>query len=163
MKINISIFKAIQRIFSPDYIYTIDKSINYKTENYWFFKEFGTQTYVKKTYEQLINSDFFREVNPKDIAFIAETEARKKLIDTKLSISEETRCGVYTITNGNNEITVTGKEFMKDRELIDNTAGVDATRIAFYTGLRKGREISNKLAQQKPSDHKFNQPLKLVK
>jgi hypothetical protein len=147
MKLILSffIFKAIKKVFSPSYTYTLDMKISNSGETGWIFKEFGTHTYVKKTWIQLLEGDFLREVNPKDIATIAEAEARKKVTGNRFSIIEENRNGVWTLENRDRKITVTGKEFLKNKELISNIKTVDATRIAYYTGLRKGREISETL------------------
>jgi hypothetical protein len=156
-------FKAIKKVFSPTYTYTLDMKIGNSGEAGWVFKEFGTHTYVKKTWVQLLDGDFLREVNPKDIAIIAEAEARKKVTGNRLSIIEENRNGVWTLENRDRKITVTGKEFLKDKELISNINTVDATRIAYYTGLRKGREISETLMRSKLPESKIKQKLRLVK
>ena len=45
--------------------------------------------YFREKLGQLIEGDFLRHVNPKDIAFIAETESKIKIASAKLSIHEE--------------------------------------------------------------------------
>ena len=72
-----NIMRRLRKIYSPSYLYTLDRSVIRTADGYWLFKEFGTHTFVKKL-GQLIEGDFLRHVNPKDIAFIAETESKIK-------------------------------------------------------------------------------------
>lgn len=83
-----NIMRRLRKIYSPSYLYTLDRSVIRTADGYWLFKEFGTHTFVKKL-GQLIEGDFLRHVNPKDIAFIAETESKIKIASAKLSIHEE--------------------------------------------------------------------------
>ncbi|WP_206747207.1 hypothetical protein, partial [Serratia sp. OLIL2] len=73
----------IKKIFTPCYIYTLDHSVERTSDGYWLFKEFGTHTFVKKSWNQLVEGDFLRHVNPKDIAHIAETESKIKMESSK--------------------------------------------------------------------------------
>lgn len=145
----INIFMIFKKIYSPCHLYTLDRSVNRTSDGYWLFKEFGTHTFVKKNWGQLVEGDFLRHVNPKDISFIAEVESKMKIESAKLSISEERRSCIWTLKNGIDSISISGKEFLKNRELVDKTDSLDATKIAFYTGVKEGREISASLKKTK--------------
>ncbi|WP_206747206.1 hypothetical protein, partial [Serratia sp. OLIL2] len=57
-----------------------------------------------------------------------------------------------TLRNGINSISISGIEFVRNRDIVGKTDSLDATKIAFYTGIKEGRELS---AQSK------NQTLKI--
>lgn len=159
----IKIIKYIKQLYSPCYMYTLDRSVHRTVDGLWLFKEFGTHTYVKKSWKQLIDGNFLRDVNPKDIAFIAETESKIKLTLCKLSIKEENRHCSWILENDDSKIAITGDIFIKSREIIDKTDTLDATRIAYYTGIRKGREISASLSLRKQDNTINKSTLKLIK
>ncbi|SMG55553.1 hypothetical protein [Cedecea sp. NFIX57] len=144
----LKILRNIKKLYTPFYFYTLDHSVGRTSEGLWLFKEFGTHTFVKKSWNQLVDGDFLRQVNPKDIALIAETECKLKLDSSKLVISEEKRNCLWTIENEHISISISGNEFIRNKELIDKTETLDATRIAYYTGIKKGREISTSLTNR---------------
>ncbi|WP_269936317.1 hypothetical protein [Serratia liquefaciens] len=157
------IISFLKKIYSPCYLYTLDRSVNRISDGNWLFKEFGTHTFVKKSWEQLVEGDFLRHVNPKDIAYIAETESKIKTKSTKLSITEEKRNCIWTLNNGIDSISISGKEFIKNRELVDKTESLDATKIAFYAGIKEGREISASLKKPKQKEIIKKRTLTLIK
>lgn len=143
---KITIF--IKKIFTPCYLFTLDRSIERTSDGYWLFKEFGTHTFVKKRWNQLVEGDFLRHVNPKDIAHIAETESKLKIESSKYTILEEKRNCTWTLKNGINSISISGIEFVRNRDIVDKTDSLDATKIAFYTGIKEGRELSAQSKKQ---------------
>ncbi|MTD06315.1 hypothetical protein GKN89_06140 [Serratia sp. YC16] len=157
------IVRKLRRIYSPSYLYTLDRSVTRTVEGDWLFKEFGTHTFVKKNWGQLVEGDFLRHVNPKDIAFIAETESKIKIASAKLSIHEEKRNCMWTLKNGADSISISGKDFLRNRELVDKTESLDATKIAFYAGVKEGREISASLQNAKKGDKPKKTILTLIK
>ncbi|BEM88236.1 hypothetical protein SME46J_27060 [Serratia marcescens] len=157
------IVRKLRRIYSPSYLYTLDRSVTRTAEGYWLFKEFGTHTFVKKNWGQLVEGDFLRHVNPKDIAFIAETESKIKIASAKLSIHEEKRNCMWTLKNGADSISISGKDFLRNRELVGKTESLDATKIAFYAGVKEGREISASLQNAKKGDKPKKTILTLIK
>lgn len=164
MKIIKNLWLFCKKCFTPTYSYTLDNTIDYTNVDYWLFKEYGTHTFVKKYWRDLVNSDFLQQVNPRDIAFIAEAEAIKKHKYHRFTIIEEKRSGLWTLTRGEHQITMSGKEFIRDRELIDNTDALDASKIAYQTGIQQGREISIKISTKPIPDRiKKRHPLTLVK
>lgn len=52
------IVRKLRRIYSPSYLYTLDRSVTRTAEGYWLFKEFGTHTFVKKTGGSLLRATF---------------------------------------------------------------------------------------------------------
>lgn len=44
-----NIMRRLRKIYSPSYLYTLDRSVIRTADGYWLFKEFGTHTFVKKT------------------------------------------------------------------------------------------------------------------
>lgn len=118
---------------------------------------------MKKNWGQLIEGDFLRHVNPKDIAFIAETESKIKIASAKLSIHEEKRNCMWTLKNDVDSISISGADFLKDRDLVDKTESLDATKIAFYAGVKEGRALSASLKNAKKSDKSKKTILTLIK
>lgn len=157
------IIKFIKKIFTPCHLYTLDYSVDRTRDGHWIFKEFGTHTYVKKNWEQLVEGDFLGHVNPKDIAYIAEIEAKIKFSSLKLSIHEEKRNCMWVLKNGLDSISISGKDFLKNRELIDKTESLDATKIAYHTGIKEGREISASLSKMKEPPSPQKNVLTLIK
>lgn len=43
-----NIMRRLRKIYSPSYLYTLDRSVIRTADGYWLFKEFGTHTFVKK-------------------------------------------------------------------------------------------------------------------
>ncbi|HGM6822088.1 TPA: hypothetical protein ACKP65_000584 [Serratia marcescens] len=158
-----NIMRRLRKIYSPSYLYTLDRSVIRTADGYWIFKEFGTHTFVKKNWGQLIEGDFLRHVNPKDIAFIAETESKIKIASAKLSIHEEKRNCMWTLKNDVDSISISGADFLKDRDLVDKTESLDATKIAFYAGVKEGRALSASLKNAKKSDKSKKTILTLIK
>lgn len=157
------IMRKLRKIYSPSYLYTLDRSVIRTADGYWLFKEFGTHTFVKKNWGQLIEGDFLRHVNPKDIAFIAETESKIKVASAKLSIYEEKRNCMWTLKNDVDSISISGADFLRDRDLVDKTESLDATKIAFYAGVKEGRALSASLKNAKKSDGYKKTILTLIK
>ncbi|QZN95964.1 hypothetical protein [Symbiopectobacterium purcellii] len=152
------IIKKIKHVFSPAFIYTLDRTVDYTTEINWVFKEYGTHTFVKKSWAQLKDGDFLRQVNPRDIALIAEIEAIRKINSDKFYISKEGRMDIWTLTSKGKKITITGQEFIKDREIVNCTDVMDASRIAYHTGFKKGREIAEYLSTPSLSKKEGGKP-----
>lgn len=165
MNIIQSIFHQLKKIYSPSYSYTLDLSFENTKEKIWTFKEFGTHTYVRKTWDQLKDSDFLKEVNPKDICYIIENEIKRKEVEKTYHISEESRNNKWTLTKGEVKINVSGYDFVKDKNLIAHTGSIDAVKIAYLTGFFKGRESSAQIITNKASDDikKRQKILRLVK
>lgn len=160
------LFKIVRKlinIYSPSYLYTLDRSVTRTADGYWLFKEFGTHTFVKKNWGQLVEGDFLRHVNPKDIAFIAETESKIKIASAKLAIYEERRNCMWTLKNGVDSISISGQDFLKNKDLVDKTESLDATKIAFYAGVKEGRAISASLQNAKKSGSAKKATLTLIK
>lgn len=143
MRLIICFFKYISKSFSPSFIYTLDKSFVDENKETYTFKEFGTHTYIMKTWSQLQESDFIRELNPKDIMYIAQVEVRRSIEGSRLRISEEKRGGVYILSCENMKISVTAKDFLNDYSLVSRTEYHDVVRIAYSAGVKKGRVISS--------------------
>jgi len=158
-----NIMRRLRKIYSPSYLYTLDRSVIRTADGYWLFKEFGTHTFVKKNWGQLIEGDFLRHVNPKDIALIAETETKIKIASAKLSIHEEKRNCMWTLKNDVDSISISGADFLRDRDLVDKTESLDATKIAFYAGVKEGRALSASLKNAKKSDRSKKTILTLIK
>ena len=41
------------------------------------------------------------------------------------------------VENDVDSISISGADFLKDRDLVDKTESLDATKIAFYAGVKK--------------------------
>lgn len=147
------LFQFLSRIFSPSYIYTLDKSFLGENQNSWVFKEFGTHTYIMKTWQQLQDGHFIRELNPKDILYITQIETRRQMENKHLRICEEKRDGVYILSCQDFKISVTAEDFLKDHGLVSRTDYHDVIRIAYYSGVKKGRVISS-YTPEKIASHK---------
>lgn len=158
------IIRSLHIAFSPSYLYTLDKSLIHETTNFWIFKEFGTHTYIVKTWKQLQDGNLLCVINPKDISYIAQIEARKEIEHTYLRISEEMRGGIYILSNGYERLSVTGYDFLKDEALVRKMEHQDIIRIAYRTGVEKGRQISNIVTEKMASsESKESDILKIVK
>lgn len=162
MRLIISFFKCILNSFSPSYIYTLDKSFVCENEGAWLFKEFGTHTYIIKTWKQLQEGDFIRELNPKDILYITQAEVRRVMEYSRLRISEEKRGGVYVLSGEDMKISVTAKDFLNDYSLVSRTEYHDVVRIAYSAGVKKGRVISSCFPEVVSSLHKNEKPVLTV-
>lgn len=159
-----TLIKKIKKCFSPEYIYTLDYTFDRKADNgNWLFKEYGSHTYVKKNWEQILIGNFLNCVNPKDIAFIAETEAKEKLESLKINILEETRNGELLLGNDKEEMKIKIFDFLVNPELVERTSSLDVSRIAYSEGIRKGREISSLMSRKEKPIEKGKPVLKLIK
>lgn len=143
MRSIVFFFQFFSKIFSPSYIYTLDKSFIGESENTWIFKEFGTHTYIMKTWEQLQEGNFIRELNPRDILYITQVEIKRQMENKYLRICEEKRDGVYILSCEDFKMSVTAEDFLKDHALVSRTDYNDIIRIAYYSGIKKGRVISS--------------------
>lgn len=70
---------------------------------------------------------------------------------------------MWTLKNGADSISISGKDFLRNRELVDKTESLDATKIAFYAGVKEGREISTSLQNAKKGDKPKKTILTLIK
>lgn len=152
----------LKRFLFRRYTYKLDRSCLNESSVYTF-KKLGTRNCVKMSYRQIIKNMFINKIDPRDIIFIAEREERKKIEKSKYSITEERRRGLYKLSNGNNIIELTGKEFIANKQLIDHTTRYDIAIIAYNAGLIKGRKISNLLIKKSPPMTSGRNPLKLIK
>lgn len=89
--------------------------------------------YFREKLGQLIEGDFLRHVNPKDIAFIAETESKIKSPRPNCRFMKKKKLYV-DVENDVDSISISGADFLKDRDLVDKTESLDATKIAFMPG-----------------------------
>jgi len=157
-------FQFLLKIYSPPYIYTLDKSFLCENQNSWIFKEFGTHTYIIKTWKQLQEGHFIRELNPRDILYITEVETRRQMENKNLRICEEKRDGVYILSCESFKISVTAEDFLKDYDLVSRTDCHDVIRIAYYSGVKKGRVISSYIPEKiAPHTKNKRQTLTLIK
>jgi GTP-binding protein EngB required for normal cell division len=147
--------------FTPDYTYTLDKTYGRDKEGCWLFKSYGSHIYVKKTWEQLSNENFIRNVNPKDISYIADTEALEKSNSSTFKIIEETRSGFITIANKHEKIKINTATLLADHELLEKVCSIDISKTAYSCGVKKGVEISRKISENNISGKK--NILKLIK
>lgn len=70
----------------------------------------------------------------------------RKINSDKFYISKESRMDLWTLTSKGKKITITGQKFIKDREIVNCTDVIDASRIAYHTGFKKGRAIAEYLS-----------------
>ncbi|WP_041867194.1 hypothetical protein [Sodalis glossinidius] len=154
---------AVKQIFNPKHIYTLDyNAIDNDTEIYTF-KEYGTHSYVKKSYRQILETNFIYLINPKDILYISKLEEKKAMFDDVYFIHEERRKGVYKLSNATDTLLLSGKEVIKNRELIDKIDNNDVAKIAYLTGVHAGRKISEMLSQKTPLKKKTDKSFKIIK
>ncbi|MEN3262742.1 MULTISPECIES: hypothetical protein [unclassified Sodalis] len=156
-------FDKIKHIFNPKYSYTLDYSaINIKTGIYTF-KEYGTHSYIKKSYKQIIESNFIYLINPKDIIYISKIEEKKAMQNDIYFITEERRDGIYKISNNTDMLLISGKDILKNNELINKINNGDMSKIAYLEGIHAGREISEALMKKTPLKMKKNNILQIIK
>lgn len=154
---------AVKQIFNPKHIYTLDyTSIDNDTKLYTF-KEYGTHSYVKKSYHQILETNFIYLINPKDILYISKLEEKKAMFDDVYFIHEERREGIYKLSNATDTLLLSGNEVIKNRELIDKIDNNDVAKIAYLTGVHTGRKISEMLSQKTPLKKKAEKSFKLIK
>lgn len=139
----IGFFRKIKKSFNPEFIYTLDRSYGKDDDGCWLFKSYGSHIYVKKNWQQISDGNFLNSVNPRDISFIAEFEAREKVKYEKFNISEEARDGKLVLVNHTEKIRLNTCELLSSHEFLDKTSSVDIARIAYKEGVKKGREISS--------------------
>lgn len=154
----------IRMTFSPPYIYTLDKDRSKKGSNQWYFKEFGTHTYVIKTWEQMLCSNFLSKLNPADISYISCVEAHKTMMCSNYQISEVKRGGEYILKNqiNNDIIRVLDHDFIRNRELISRTEPFDILQIAYNAGLMRGKKLASSTVRQEVNE-KRTPPLRIVR
>ncbi|WP_440862646.1 hypothetical protein [Symbiopectobacterium purcellii] len=164
MKILKKWWYSVEKVFSPPYIYTLDKDLTKKNSNQWYFKEFGTHTYVKKTWEQMLRSNFLSKVKPDDISYISYIEAHKVMTSSVYHISEEKRGGFYNLKSEikNEPISIHEHDFIKNRELISKTDPFDILQIAYKAGVMRGKNLSSSIVKQE-AHAKKTPPLRIVK
>lgn len=156
--------RSVGKVFSPPYIYTLDKELTKKESEQWYFKEFGTHTYVTKTWQQMLCSNFLSKVKPEDVAYISYVESHRMVSSSMYHIEEQRRGGIYNLRckSNNKSISIHENEFLRDRELIAKTEPLSVLQIAYRTGLMRGKKLSSCIVKQEVPVKK-TPPLRIIK
>ncbi|WP_338883586.1 MULTISPECIES: hypothetical protein [Xenorhabdus] len=159
----VKIIDFFKRTFKPRYIYSLQKFEPVKENGFYILKESGTHTCIKATAEDIFESDLLYNINPADIIFITKFEEYDMREKQKFEVVEERRDLSFTIQNAYSIRKINGKELLADQNIIEKLDPTILVRIAYMSGLKDGRKISDEISKtEKIKAAKFTK-LKVIK
>ncbi|AOM41500.1 hypothetical protein [Xenorhabdus hominickii] len=157
------IIDFFKKTFKPRYIYSLQKFDPIKENGFYILKELGTHTCIKATAEDIFESDFLYNINPADIIFITRFEENDMRKKQRFEIIEERRDLIFTIQNHYSRRQVNGKELLIDKNIVEKLDPSSLVRIAYMSGLKDGRKISDEISRSEKIKSSKTTKLKVIK
>ncbi|SFN35566.1 hypothetical protein [Xenorhabdus japonica] len=157
------IIDFFKRTFKPRYIYSLQKFEPIKENGFYILKELGTHTCIKATAEDIFDSDLLYNINPIDIIFITRFEEYDMREKQKFEIIEERRDLSFTIQNAYSRREISGKELLIDQNIVDKLDPTNLIKIAYMSGLKDGRKISDEISRTEKIKSSKSAKLKVIK
>ncbi|PHM27781.1 hypothetical protein [Xenorhabdus budapestensis] len=157
------IIDFFRSIFKPRYIYNLQRFEPIKENGFYILKELGTHTCIKARAEDIFESDLLYNINPYDIIFIAKFEEHDLKEKQKFKIIEENRDLSFTIQNEYSRRTINGKELLSEQNIIEKLDPASLIRIAYISGLKDGRKISDEISKSEKIKSSKSANLKVIK
>ncbi|MDC9588037.1 hypothetical protein PSI23_01595 [Xenorhabdus sp. XENO-10] len=157
------IIDFFKKTFKPRYIYSLQKFEPIKENGFYILKELGTHTCIKATAEDIFDSDLLYNINPVDIIFITRFEEYDMKEKQKFEIIEERRDLSFTIQNAYSRREISGKELLIDQNIVDKLDPTNLVKIAYMSGLKDGRKISDEISRTEKIKSSNPAKLKVIK
>ncbi|OTA17939.1 hypothetical protein Xvie_00617 [Xenorhabdus vietnamensis] len=157
------IIDFFKKTFKPRYIYSLQRFEPIKDNGFYILKELGTHTCIKATVEDIFDSELLYNINPADIIFITQFEEYDMREKQKFEIIEERRDLSFTIQNAYYRREISGKELLIDQDIVDKLDPTSLVRIAYMSGLKDGRKISDEISRAEKIKSSNPTKLKVIK
>ncbi|MBI6549352.1 hypothetical protein [Xenorhabdus lircayensis] len=157
------IIDFFKKTFRPRYIYSLQKFDPIKEKGFYILKELGTHTCIKATAEDIFESDLLYNINPADLIFITRFEEYDMREKQKFEIIEETRDLSLIIQNAYSRRQINGKELLVDQNIVEKIDPTSLVRIAYMSGLKDGRRISDEISRDEKIKSSKSARLKVIK
>ncbi|MBD2809809.1 hypothetical protein ID853_02645 [Xenorhabdus sp. Vera] len=157
------IIDFFKKTFKPRYIYSLQKFEPIKENGFYILKELGTHTCLKVTAKDIFESDLLYNINPADIIFITLFEENDMKEKQKFEIVEERRDLLFTIQNAYSRRQVNGKEILVDKNIVEKLDPTSLVKIAYMSGLKDGRKISDEISKAEKIKSSKSAKLKVIK
>ncbi|PHM62139.1 hypothetical protein [Xenorhabdus ishibashii] len=157
------IIDFFKKIFKPRYIYSLQKFEPIKENGFYILKELGTHTCIKATAEDIFDSELLYNINPIDIIFITRFEEHEMREKQKFEIIEERRDLSFTIKNSYFSRKINGKELLMDKNIVEKLDPASLIKIAYMSGLKDGRKISDEISRAEKIKSSKHTKLKVIK
>ncbi|MDC9597533.1 hypothetical protein [Xenorhabdus anantnagensis] len=157
------IIDFFKKTFKPRYIYSLQKFEPIKENGFYILKELGTHTCIKATAEDIFDSELLYNINPIDIIFITRFEEYDMREKQKFEIIEERRDLSFTIQNAYSRREISGKELLIDQNIVDKLDPTNLVKIAYMSGLKDGRKISDEISRTEKIKSSNPTKLKVIK
>ncbi|CAM3715942.1 hypothetical protein [Xenorhabdus thuongxuanensis] len=152
-----------KKTFKPRYIYSLQKFEPIKENGCYILKELGTHTCIKATAEDIFDSDLLYNINPIDIIFITKFEEYEMREKQKFEIIEESRDLSFIIQNAYSRRKINGKELLMDNNIVEKLDPASLVKIAYMSGLKDGRKISDDISRAEKIKSSKHTKLKVIK
>ncbi|MDC9594416.1 hypothetical protein [Xenorhabdus sp. IM139775] len=159
----VKIIDFFKKTFKPRYIYSLQKFEPVKENGFYILKELGTHTCIKATAEDIFESDLLYNINPADIIFITRFEEYDMRKKQKFEIVEERRDLSFTIQNAYSCRKINEKELLTDQNIVEKLDPTSLVRIAYMSGLKDGRRISDEILKSEKIKSSKTAKLKVIK
>ncbi|MDE9444141.1 hypothetical protein KKJ04_00580 [Xenorhabdus bovienii] len=157
------IISFLRKIFETRYIYSLQKFEPIKENGFYILKELGTHTCIKAKAEDIFDGDLLYNINPQDIIFIARFEEYDMREKQKFKIIEERRDLSFIIQNAYSRRQIHGKELLIEQNIVEKIDPTSLVRIAYMSGLKDGRKISDEISKAEKIKPSKSPNLKVIK
>ncbi|CDH07779.1 hypothetical protein XBO1_600006 [Xenorhabdus bovienii str. oregonense] len=159
----VKIISFLKKIFETRYIYSLQKFEPIKENGFYILKELGTHTCIKAKAEDIFESDLLYNINPQDIIFIARFEEYDLREKQKFKIIEERRDLSFIIQNAYSRREINEKELLIEQNIVEKIDPTSLVRIAYMSGLKDGRKISDEISKAEKIKPSKSPNLKVIK
>lgn len=165
MKLSLfNFFKTIFRSYSPRYSLKIDEKLYIDGELHYQVVAVGEQRPIRLSAKEIIFSKKIKErLVPDDLILVVESFIREKMQSSQYYIKEINRDNTYLLKNKNQTLLVTGDEFCRRLELIEQTQPMDSYRIISNFYFKAGREMEKSLYKEGEITPKSTTVISVVK
>lgn len=157
------IFQLIKKAFNHRYIYSLQKFPPIKKDGIYILKEVGSHTCIKASAEDILQTEFIYNIDPYDLIYIMRFEEKELKEKQKFLITEEKRDASFIIQNGYSRRHIDGKELLTDHHIVKKIDPQILVKIAYMTGLKDGRKISEQIKKSEQVGTAKGQNLKVIK
>ena len=156
MKISLSLWiKSFFSFYSPRYpLKIIDKTYKTNKLSYIISATGESRPFVLSASEILDGKKIKEHLIPDDLISIVEDSINEKRMAFQYHLIETNRDGTHLLRNKNHEILISGEEFCRRTDLIEQTYPMDSYRIISIIYFNIGRNIEITINQKNKSSKK---------
>lgn len=135
-------------LYNPPYQLILTDKILDKRANYYIytFKLYGGHDFLNFSYNEITSSKrLLQIINPEDLIKISSNEMEYSLKTNQFHIVETLRNNHYKLSNGKQIEIYSGQKVCDNISMFNNIDLYDLYKIAYETGIIRGRNISKEI------------------